>query len=239
MYKSKRILALVPARGGSKGLPGKNIRPLLGKPLIQWTLESAKKSKHLDKIFVSTDSREIADVCENAGVAVPGLRPDELASDTASSMDVMLYSIELLEKAGDYYDYLLLLEPTSPLRKDEDIDRIIELAIDNPDADGVISCGQVHTEHPSIIKKTDSDGYLIKYYRDVKSFGQRQFEDEALFPYGVGYLIKIERFKEEHDLYTDRMIPYKIERWQNYEVDDIYDFECISAVMNRRMSCDE
>ena len=83
MYKDKKILAIIPARGGSKGLPGKNIKPLLGKPLIGWTIEQALTSKYIDEIFVSTDSREIADVAETFGVQVPDLRPEELANDTS------------------------------------------------------------------------------------------------------------------------------------------------------------
>ncbi len=98
MNKDKRILAIVTARGGSKGLPRKNILELNGKPLIAYTIEQIKKSSYIDRAFISTDSREIADVCENYGIPVPELRPEELAQDTSSSMDVLLYTIDLLEK---------------------------------------------------------------------------------------------------------------------------------------------
>ncbi len=236
MYKKKRILAVITARGGSKGLPGKNIKELNGKPLIVWTIEKAKNSTYLDKIFVSTDSREIADVCEGAGVSVPTLRPEHLALDTSSSMDVLEYTIETLEKDGESFDYLLLLEPTSPLRKDDDIDRMIEIAVGHPDADGVISLGRVHTEHPSIIKKINTDGYITPYIECGPSFYQRQLEDEAYFPYGVGYLVQVKRFKKEHTIYMKHMLPYFIERWQNYEVDDVFDFECIRTVMKMEVA---
>ena len=126
MYKDKKILAIIPARGGSKGLPGKNVKPLLGKPLIGWTIEQALTSKYIDEIFVSTDSREIADVAETFGVQVPDLRPEELANDTASSMDFILYTLHLLEKRGKNFSYIVLLEPTSPLRDVMDIDYAIE-----------------------------------------------------------------------------------------------------------------
>ena len=225
------ILAVVTARGGSKGLPGKNIRPMHGKPLIQWTIKSAQNSKYLDKLFISTDSREIADVCEKAGAPVPELRPEELAQDKSSSMDVLVYTIELLEKQGEKYDYLILLEPTSPLRKEQDIDQMIELAVDNPEADGVISVGRVHLEHPSIVKKIDENGFICPYFEHVPTFYQRQEEDAAYFPYGVGYLVRVDRFKETHAVYMEKMMPYYIDRWQNYEIDDIYDFECIEKIM--------
>ncbi len=231
MYKDKRILAVVTARGGSKGLPRKNILKLNGKPLIAYTLEKMCNSKYVDGRFVSTDSREIADICEKHGVHVPCLRPDELATDTASSVDVLLYTIDLLEEQGEKYDYMILLEPTSPLRKTDDIDKIIEVAINNPEADGVVSVGRVHLEHPSIIKKTDENGYVKPYVEGGQLFYQRQQEDAAYFPYGVGYLVKISRFKETKSIYMDKVLPYYIERWQNYEIDDIYDFKCIETIM--------
>ena len=108
MYRDKKILAIIPARGGSKGLPGKNIKPLLGKPLIGWTIEQALASEYIDEIFVSTDSREIADVAETFGVQVPDLRPEELANDTASSMDFILYTLYLLEKRGKKFSYIVI-----------------------------------------------------------------------------------------------------------------------------------
>lgn len=239
MLDGKRILAVVPARGGSKGLPGKNIRPLQGKPLICWTLDSARRSLYIDKVFVSTDSAEIAAVCNNYGVDVPDLRPPELAQDSTPSVDVMLYTLDFLEKKGEAFDYLLLLEPTSPLRDDADLDRIIKLAVDHPEADGVISVGKVHTEHPLIVKKTGPDGYLCPYLEQKNEIFQRQQEDEALFPYGVGYLVKVDKFRLNKTVYMDCMVPYLIQRWQNYEIDDIYDCVCVEAIMKRRASGDE
>lgn len=231
MYKGKRILAVVTARGGSKGLPGKNIKVLNKKPLVVWTIEAAKKSAYIDRVFVSTDSVDIAKVCDEAGAPVESLRPKALAEDSSSSVDVLLYTIEYLEKKGEKFDYLILLEPTSPLRKDSDIDCMIELALDHTDADGCISVGKVHLEHPSIVKKVNRDGFISPYIDNGIAFYQRQQEDEALFPYGVGYLIRIDVLKKERSLYTERMLPYSIERWQTYEIDDIYDFECISTIM--------
>ena len=234
MYKDKKILAVITARGGSKGLPGKNINNLYGKPLIAWTIQKAQVCKLIDHIFISTDSKDIADVCEEYGVKVPELRPHELAKDTTSSMDVLLYTIEKLEKRGDIYDYLLLLEPTSPLRKRGDLDKIISIAVDHKEADGVISVGKVHTEHPGIVKRISDEEMIIPYIENNKTVYQRQQEDEALFPYGVGYLVKIDRFKECKTIYMEHMLPYYIERWQNYEIDDIYDFKCIETIIEMK-----
>lgn len=231
MYKKCKILAVITARGGSKGLPGKNIKSMNGKPLIAWTIEQVKSSELIDKLVISTDSSEIARVCEQYGAAVPELRPEYLATDQASSMDVLEYVLQNEENAGESYDYMILLEPTSPLRKKGDLDRMIRLAVDNPERDGVISVGKIQLEHPMIAKKISGEGVIVPYIEAIAEAYQRQQHDEALFPYGVGYLIKTSVFRQEHKIYTSNVLPYYIERWQNYEIDDIYDFKCIETIM--------
>lgn len=231
MYKEKKILAIIPARGGSKGLPNKNIKELCGKPLIGWTIEQAKNSKYIDTIFVSTDSLIIADISKEFGIDIPFLRPEELANDSSSSMDVVQHVLSYFQSLNHYFDYILLLEPTSPLRKIDDIDSAIELAVQNETSDGVVSLGEIHMEHPMIAKKINSDGKLISYIKDASKISQRQQADKAYFPYGVIYMIKTEVFKHEKSFYTNNILPYFIERWQNYEVDDIYDFISIEAIL--------
>lgn len=230
MIEGQKIIAIIPARGGSKGLPGKNIKPLLGKPLLVWTIEQAKNSRYIDEIFVSTDSPAIASVAEDYGIRVPELRPPHLSSDTSSSMDVVAYIIERFESKNKTFDYILLLEPTSPMRKGSDIDNAIELLSQNQSADGVISLGEVHMEHPSIVKKVDENNKIVPYITKVQEIYQRQQADKAYFPYGVVYLIKTSVFMEKHSFYTDNVLPFHIERWQCYELDDIFDFYCIESV---------
>lgn len=234
MYRNKRILAIIPARGGSKGLPGKNIKPLCGKPLIGWTIKQAKDCKYIDEIFVTTDSEKIANTAKEFGVDVPFLRPVELANDTSSSMDVVEHVLSHFENKNIFFDYILLLEPTSPLRKKNDLDSAIQLAIENDAADGVISLGEVHMEHPMIVKKINEQGKITPYIDNVKKISHRQQADKAYFPYGVIYMIKTEVFKKERAFYTNNVLPYYIERWQNYEVDDIYDFITIEAILTKR-----
>ena len=234
MFKNKKVLAVITARGGSKGLPGKNIKPLDGKPLIAWTLEQAKDCSHIDEVFVSTDCPEIAKTCEKYGVKVPFLRPVELASDGASSMDVVEHVINTLEKENKFFHYIILLEPTSPLRKKDDLKKIIEKVVNSHNADGIISVGEVHMEHPMIVKKITKDEKIVPYIENVKKITQRQQADKAYFPYGVAYMVKTSVFKEKKMFYTDNVIPYFIKRWQNYEVDDIYDFLCIEAILKEK-----
>ena len=130
MIEKKSIIAIVPARGGSKGLSMKNIIPIQGKPLIEYTLCEAQKSKYIDKITISTDSIQIADIAANLGFPVSFMRPAELATDFASSEDVIMNAIEYHEESGDYFDILLLLQPTSPLRTVEDIDGAVNKCIE-------------------------------------------------------------------------------------------------------------
>lgn len=235
MYNDQKILAIIPARGGSKGLPDKNIRPLLNKPLIGWTIESAKNSKYIDEICLSTDSKKIADIAEKFGLKVPKLRPQHLAEDNSSTVDVVDYLIKSYEDQNKNFDIIVLLEPTSPLRKDNDIDKAIEMLVENSKSDGVVSIGEVQTEHPTIVKKLDNNGHLIPYIENAKKIYQRQQTDKAYFPYGVVYIIKTDIFKQRKSFYTNNVIPYFIERWQNYEVDDLCDFLCIENILKARI----
>jgi len=125
MIEGKRVIGIIPARGGSKGIPGKNIRPVAGKPLIVWSIESAKKSVFLDHVIVSTDNERIAEISEHAGAGVPFVRPAELATDTARSVDVLLHAADWFAERGQRYDIIVCLQPTSPLRTAMDIDNAL------------------------------------------------------------------------------------------------------------------
>ena len=126
MYKQKKILAIIPARGGSKAIPKKNIIDLLGKPLLYYSVKSAKESKYIDKVIVSTDDDEIAEIGKKLGADVPFLRPEEISGDKAKSIDAFIHAIKELEKLEEKYDYILLLQNTSPLRQSWHIDEAIE-----------------------------------------------------------------------------------------------------------------
>ncbi len=235
MIKNKRVLAIIPARGGSKGLPQKNIKLLNGKPLICWTIESALKSEYIDKIIVSTDSQEIANVAIASGIEVPFLRSAELASDNATSQDVVIHVLnELKERYSEEYDYMILLEPTSPLRKREDIDKMLEKLESVQDRyDGIVSIGGVH-EHPEIMKKID--GLNLKpLIPDCNMIARRQDLEQVYFPYGVAYIVKVHTFYEERSFYPKSHTYYKIDRFQCYEIDDIYDFLAIESIIKHEM----
>jgi len=235
MINGKSVLAIIPARGGSKGLPGKNIKELCGKPLIAWTIDQALKSKYVDKVVVSTDSEKIAKIAKESGANVPFLRPAELARDDSPTSDTILHVLKQLNMMGQSYDYVALLEPTSPLRKSNDIDDAINLIMKNANTDSLVSVGEVHMEHPIIVKRVNEDGLVIPYIPNVAKIHQRQQADKAYFPYGVIYISKVVKFIEKQTFYTEKTIPYFIDRWQNYEIDDEIDFIIIETIMTMKM----
>ena len=232
MYKGKTILGIIPARSGSKGLPGKNILPLLGKPLIVWTIEQALESKYLDKVIVSTDGQDIAKLANKNGSEVPFLRPKEFATDDSPTSDVVIHALNYLGKQDEFYDYIAVLEPTSPLRNRGDIDNGIKMLVDDAAADSLVTVGEIHTEHPMVAKKIVNN-IVVPYINSKKAIYQRQQYNKAYFPYGVLYLAKVLVYKELKTFYTHRTIPLKIERWQNYEIDDKIDFVIIEKLLEK------
>lgn len=233
MYKEKKILAIIPARGGSKGLPGKNIKELHGKPLIGWSIHHAQESKYIDEIFISTDSREIADVAEKCGVKVPSLRPAYLASDTASSMDFIEYTIDLMEEQGKKFDYLILLEPTSPLRDAEDIDKSLEMLIEHPTAKSIVGVCKSEGQHPISLTKINND-FLIPYIERSKSV-RRQDLEELYFFEGTIYATSIEGFRQYRLFYHKECLAYVVPKWKSFEIDDFIDFTIIEAIMKLKL----
>lgn len=229
MYKNKTFIAIIPARGGSKGLPGKNIKNLCGKPLIAWSIEKALKSKYLDEVMVTTDDKEIADIAKKHGANVPFIRPAELATDTATTFEAIEHTINFYEEnLNKEFDYVVLLEPTSPLREDDEIDNMIEQML-NSDKEGIVSIGEVH-EHPSIMMKT-TNGQLEKFCKELELKYRRQDNEKAYFPYGVAYIGKIEKVLNKKTFYFENVDFFIIKRYQCYEIDDIYDFLAIENIM--------
>ena len=231
MYKNKTIIAIIPARSGSKGLKDKNIKGLCGKPLIAYSIENALKSRYLDEIMVTTDSRKIADISFSYGASIPFLRPSYLSTDTATSVDAVLHTLNFYKnKNNTDFDYLLLLEPTSPLREEDDIDNMIKKLINNScEFDSLSSIGEIQ-EHPSIVKKIKNKK-LIPFCKELELTMRRQDNESAYFPYGVGYMVSTKIFRKEKVFYTKKNCFYKIKRYQCYEIDDIYDFLAVESIM--------
>ena len=232
MYKNKTFLAVIPARGGSKGLPKKNIKELCGKPLIAWSIETALESKFLDEVVVTTDSKKIAKISKDFGANVPFLRPDHLATDTATTFDTVKHTLDFYSnRLKKEFDYVVLLEPTSPLRENTDIDTMIERLIRNESCfDSIMSIGEVR-EHPSIARRISHNNFLVGFCRELSISTRRQDNETAYFPYGVAYIAKTILFLKEKTFYLNRNYFYKIKRYQCYEIDDIYDFISVQNIM--------
>jgi CMP-N-acetylneuraminic acid synthetase len=227
----KKILALIPARGGSKGLPRKNIRPLCGKPLIVWSIEKGLASRYVDTLLVTTDSEEIRSVALAAGAHAPFLRPPELATDQASTYDAIRHALAYLEtNEARTFDYVVLLEPTSPLRDDDDIDRMLEQLVEKADQfESIISVGEVD-EHPSIVRRLNG-AHLEPFCPELAQTTRRQDNEPAYFPYGVAYIAKTEALLAQNTFYTKRCTYFKIKPYQKFEIDDIYGFLCVESIM--------
>lgn len=174
------VLGIVTARGGSKGLPRKNIHALCGKPLLQYTAEAALGAKRLARVVLSTENEEIAEVGRRCGLEVPFMRPSALAQDDTPHVPVLQDVVRKLEQTGHIYDAVLTLQPTNPLRLSSDIDGAIEL-LERTGADSVISFVAVSEKHPARMKFIDHDGRVIDPPFAEKSEGQRRQELPALF----------------------------------------------------------
>lgn len=197
MYKNKKILALITARGGSKGIPKKNIKLLNGIPLINWTINAAKKSSYIDRLILTTDDVEIADIAISVGCEVPFMRPSSLATDTATSMDVILHALENIKQN---YDYLLLLQPTSPFRTAKQIDAIIKQGLDR-EAPLTVSVSEVK-KHPSFMYKLTDNLSLIpitpnQQHKRRQDMPKIYEYNGALYLSSIPYLLKNKSFKTE------------------------------------------
>jgi CMP-N,N'-diacetyllegionaminic acid synthase len=198
---------------------------------VAWSVEAARACAAIHDVVVSTDDAAIADAARQAGARVPFLRPPALAADNSTSADAALHALaHLREQEGRSYDAVILLEPTSPLRASGDLPGVAELLARRWDeTDAVVTVGRVQLEQPAVMKRMDADGRLTPW---VAPEAQGAVEPPtAWFPYGVAYAVKTEALEHWRTFYPPRVLGYTIERWQNYEVDDLFDFLCVEAVM--------
>lgn len=219
MYCEKKIIALIPARGGSKGVKKKNIRDLAGIPLIAYTIEAARKSKYIDKVIVSTDSEEIAEVARNCGAEIPFIRPKELAEDTTSTLAVVLHVINTLEKLNGW-DSLVLLQPTQPLRTAEDVDGAIEYYYSHGEK-SLVSIAEVD-EHPILMRTLDNEETMKKLL-DIPSTVRRQDMEKVYRVNGAIYINKISQITCETS-FNDNEIGYIMEKSHSVDIDELSDF---------------
>jgi len=236
MSAPDKVLAIVPARGGSKGLPGKNLRILDGRPLVAWPVSAALGAVSVNRVIVSTDDVAIAEAARAAGADVPFLRPAHLAHDTASSMDVILHALDTLESLGQEYEYVVLLEPTSPLTESNDVEAALSrLRAAGDAADAIVGICRVEATHPEYDVRRDLKGLISPYaVPDFKSLRRRQDIEELYFLEGSLYISRVDAFRRHKTFYHERTLGYEVPRWKSLEVDDIFDFIMVEAVVRQR-----
>lgn len=236
MINNKKIIAIIPARGGSKGLPRKNIRTLAGKPLIAWTIEQARKSKYIDKVIVSTEDTEIAEISRKYEAEVPFLRPIELAKDDSPTIDAIMHALNWFEERGDCFDLVVLLEATSPLRDVEDIDKCIETLINHQGARAIVSIAKLESGHPEFNVTINNEGFIKKLdgTSNFKVLRRQELEDIYFFE-GSVYISEILTLKQKRTFYHESTLAYVVPKYKSLEVDDLCDFISIEGLMKAKI----
>ena len=216
------MIAIIPARGGSKGLPGKNIKPLNGKPLIAYTIEEALKTKNITRVIVSTDDSEIAEVAKKYGAEIPFMRPKSLADDTAKSIDVYNYTIKRLEEEeNSEINEVIILQPTSPLRTSQHIDEAIELYFTKK-ADSVVSYCQ--EEHPVFWHKYINEEGKFEDIFEEDYLKNRQELKPTYYPNGAIYILRKELLLSGN-YYTNNSYVYIMDTDCSVDIDTHEDFQ--------------
>lgn len=230
-----KILFVITARGGSKGVPRKNIIQLGPLPLIAYKIISAKKCKYENRIIVSTDDEEIAQVAKQYGAEVPFMRPDYLASDTASSMDVIDHAIKWVEENDSTkYDYICLLEPSSPFLTGTDLNTALDLLI-SKDADTLLGMKEVEVNTKFIHTLDSKNGLSLFYDEIIKMTGvRRQDQAQEYTMNGCIYAAKLEYFKKNHLFHSEKSVPYIMPTEKSVEIDSMMDLEFARFIVEKK-----
>lgn len=241
MSKNDKALAIIAARGGSKGLPRKNLRMLEGLPLVAWPILAALGARSVNRVIISTDDNEIATAARAVGADVPFMRPAYLANDTASSMDVVLHALNFLEAQGEKYEHVILLEPTSPLTESSDIEAALsQLRASSEIADSIVGISHIEAMHPEYDVIIGPKGLIRPYTsKNFNSLPRRQDIEKIYFLEGSVYISKVEAFLKNRTFYHERTIGYEVPRWKSLEVDDLLDFYMVETVMKKRKELTE
>lgn len=215
------VLGIITARGGSKRIPGKNVKNFCGKPLIAWTIDAARSARSVDRLILSSDSPEIMAVAEKFGCEVPFVRPPELATDEAQGVDPLIHAIDYLESQGESFDHVLLLQPTSPLRNTGDIERCCELYFQS----GAPACVSV-----SELNKSINWTYSLGDGMVMKKVFEEPFEDQAYIINGAIYIARTDWLKKHRKFVTDETIAYVMPQERSVDIDTPLDFFLAEAL---------
>lgn len=223
-----KTLFLIPARGGSKGLPGKNIKLLNGKPLIYYTIDAAREVSDDTDICVSTDDLDIVKVVEEYNLRVPFIRPPELATDSATSEQVLTHAIQFYESKGVRYDYVVLLQPTSPLRSGKHIKEALQLL--DKDTEMIAAVKETDVNPYYVLFEEDADGLLYKTKEG--NFIRRQDCPKVYELNGSIYIINVELTKRKH-LSMFAIKKYLMDKKYSFDIDDKIDFVVVESIIKK------
>ena len=222
MLNDKKILAVIIARGGSKGLPGKNIKEFKGKPLIAWTIDAAKASQYIDKTILSTDCPEIQAVAKEHGCEVPFTRPDELSGDSITALDVVLHALDAIEEK---FDYVVLLQPTSPLRVTEDIDGAISECF-NREAHTCVSITEEEKPPHWVYTYNSSSASISPILEKESTVLRRQDCTETYSRLnGAVYVASVEWLKAGNNFIENNTVGYMMPKERSIDIDTQLDFD--------------
>ncbi len=239
MVNNKRVIAIVPARSDSKGLPGKNIRNLHGKPLIAWTIEAAAMCPLIDYILVSTDSIEIAEIANRFGAATPFIRPKYLALDNTPTSSVISHALDFCKEDLNLdFEYVVVLEPTSPLRDSVDIERAFEQLLKHETATSIVGISRTETQNPAFLFNLETDGCL-KGFSESYLATRRQDVNDVYFLEGSIYLTTCEEFRRNRGFYHAKTIGCLFPKRKSFEIDDLTDFIIVEALLARKGDLNE
>lgn len=226
------VLAIIPARAGSKGIPGKNIRVLAGKPLIGHAIETARRIEGIDRVLLTTDNIDIAALGRSFGAETPFLRPPELASDDTPMLAVMQHAIRFVSEEGWKPEIIVLLQPTAPFRRDADLKEALTLLQRTPEADSVISVEPVpgHFSPHSVMKIVES--YLVPFMTNSALITCRQDAPPTYSRNGQFYITRRSTLMEKNSIYGDRSIPY-ITTHKAVNLDTMSDWEAAECLAHQ------
>lgn len=228
-----RILVIIPARGGSKGIPHKNIKPLNGKPLIHYTIDVARQIVGDEDICVSTDDAEIIKCVEDYGLKVPFVRPAELATDTAGTYEVLLHALDFYEKQGKHYDVVLLLQNTSPFRTAEQVKEA--LALYHDDMDMVVSVKECAANPYYCVFEENGDGYLHICKGEDGKITRRQDAPKVYEYNGAIYVLNAETLKSTHIHKMTKRVKYMMDDLSSFDLDTLWDWQIAETLVNQEL----
>ena len=220
------LLAFIPARRGSKGIPNKNLKNFKGKPLIQWSIEQALKSEYIDRVIVSTDDEEIADISKEIGAEIPFIRPDFLATDSSPIIDTVIYTLDKLKEIND----VILMQPTSPLRRVSDIEKIIRLRTDNG-RNSAVSVKEI-SEHPEWMISIKQNN-LLNYIPKNNSKKRRQDLPKLHILNGSLYLSNRDHLYENLSFISNETTPYVMKKEFSVDIDNELDWEYAEFIYDK------